>query len=81
VLQLLGFGEVVAAAAETLEPHRIAGYLFDAATLFSSFFEQCPVLAAPSPGERRSRLVLCDLVARILRQGLSLLGIEVLEKM
>ncbi|HEY8202645.1 MAG TPA: arginine--tRNA ligase [Actinomycetota bacterium] len=81
VLQLLGFGEVVAAAAETLEPHRIAGYLFDAATLFSSFFEQCPVLAAPSPGERRSRLILCDLVARILRQGLSLLGIEVLEKM
>jgi arginyl-tRNA synthetase len=81
VLQLLGFGEVVAAAAETLEPHRIAVYLFETATVFSSFFEQCPVLAAPSAEERRSRLILCDLTSRILRQGLSLLGIEVLEKM
>jgi arginyl-tRNA synthetase len=81
VLQLLGFGEVVASAAETLEPHRIAVYLFETATVFSSFFEQCPVLAAPTAEERRSRLVLCDLTSRVLRQGLSLLGIEVLEKM
>jgi arginyl-tRNA synthetase len=81
VLQLLGFGEVVASAAETLEPHRIAVHLFDTATAFSSFFEQCPVLAAPSVQERRSRLILCGLTARVLRQGLSLLGIEVLEKM
>jgi arginyl-tRNA synthetase len=81
ILQLLGFGEVVTTAAESLEPHRIAVYLFETATLFSSFFEQCPVLAAPTPQLRSSRLVLCDLTSRVLQQGLSLLGIEVLEKM
>ncbi|MGH2687942.1 MAG: arginine--tRNA ligase [Actinomycetota bacterium] len=81
VLQLLGFGDAVAAAAETLEPHRIAVHLFETATVFSSFFEQCPVLAAPTPQDRGSRLLLCDTSSRVLAQGLGLLGIEVLEKM
>jgi arginyl-tRNA synthetase len=81
ILQLLGFGDAVAAAAGTLEPHRIAVHLFETATVFSSFFEQCPVLAAPTPQERGSRLLLCETTSRVLAQGLGLLGIEVLEKM
>jgi arginyl-tRNA synthetase len=80
-LRLLGFGAVVGGVAETAEPHRLAGYLFDVASLFTTFFEQCPVLKAPSPGLRDSRLALCALTLRVLTQGLDLLGVPVPEQM
>jgi arginyl-tRNA synthetase len=80
-LRLLGFGAAVGGVAETAEPHRLAGYLFDVASLFTTFFEQCPVLKAPSPGLRDSRLALCALTLRVLTQGLDLLGVPVPEQM
>ena len=80
-LALLGFEAVVGDTAESLQPHRLAGYLFDLASVFTAFYEQCPVLRAPTPLERASRLALCDLTARTLRQGLGLLGIEAPERM
>ena len=80
-LELLGFGAAVLESADTLKPHRLAGYLFDLATAFSVFFEGCPVLRAPEDATRESRLALCDLTARVLARGLSLLGIEAPERM
>ena len=79
-LQLLQLGTVVGTVADTLEPHRLCGYLYDVATAFSAFYEACPVLQA-SEAERASRLVLCDATARTLEQGLELLGIRVLGRM
>jgi arginyl-tRNA synthetase len=79
-LELLGFAQVVTGLDETLEPHRLAGYLHGLAQAFSGFFEACPVLKAP-PGVRESRLGLCDLTGRTLRQGLDLLGIETRERL
>ena len=79
-LKLLGLGEVVAAVAETLEPHRLCTYLFELATAFTDFYEACPVLQADQP-LRESRLALCSLVARSLTLGLDLLGIRVPERM
>jgi arginyl-tRNA synthetase len=73
-LELLAFEPVVTAVGESLEFHRLAGYLYGLATAFSAFYEQCPVLRAPA-GVRESRLALCDLTARTLRRGLDLLGI------
>ena len=61
--------------AESLEPHRLCGYLFELAGAFSSFYQQCPVLKAEEP-VRSSRLRLCSLVRRVLADGLELLGIE-----
>jgi arginyl-tRNA synthetase len=80
-LRLLGFGAAVGGVAETTEPHRLCGYLFDVASLFTTFFEQCPVLKAPSPALRDSRLALCALTLRVLTQGLDLLGVPVPEQM
>jgi arginyl-tRNA synthetase len=80
-LRLLGFGAAVGGVAETAEPHRLCGYLFDVASLFTTFFEQCPVLKAPSPALRDSRLALCALTLRVLTQGLDLLGVPVPEQM
>lgn len=79
-LKLLGLGEVVAAVAATLEPHRLCTYLFELATAFTDFYEACPVLQADEP-TRASRLALCALVGRTLTLGLGLLGISVPERM
>ena len=79
-LQLTKFGEVVAALAEDLQPHKLCTYLFETATAMSTFYEQCPVLR--SEGDvRASRLALCATTQRVLARGLDLLGIEAPERM
>ena len=65
---------------ETLEPHRLCTYLYEVAGAFTTFYEACPVLKA-EPAARASRLALCELTARTLQNGLSLLGIGVPERM
>jgi arginyl-tRNA synthetase len=80
-LELLDFGNAVAEAGETLRPHRLCGYLYDLATAFTAFFENCPVLKAPDDATRVSRLALCDATARVLACGLKLLGIAAPERM
>jgi arginyl-tRNA synthetase len=79
-LQLLGFSAVVDKAGETLQPHRLCGHLYELATAFTGFYEKCPVLKAEAPA-RRSRLALSALTARVLAQGLALLGIRAPEQM
>ena len=59
----------------------MCGYLYDLATAFTAFFENCPVLKAPDDATRASRLALCELTARVLAQGLDLLGIAAPERM
>ena len=79
-LLLSRFGEVVAQVGETLQPHRLCGYLYDLATALSVFYEQCPVLK--SEGEvRSSRLALCAATKKVLATGLDLLGIEAPDRM
>jgi arginyl-tRNA synthetase len=79
-LRLLGFGRAVADAAATAEPHKLAGFLFEVASSFTTFYEQCPVLTAE--GEtRQSRPALSALTLRVLVTGLDLLGIAVPERM
>ena len=80
-LKLLGFGAAVSAVADTAEPHRLCGYLFEAASLFTTFYEQCPVLKAGEEPVRRSRLALCALTLRVLAAGLGLLGVPVPDRM
>jgi arginyl-tRNA synthetase len=80
-LQILRFGEALHELEVDYMPHHLTAYLFDLAKSFSTFFEQCHVLKAESDELKRSRLLLCDLTARTIRQGLNLLGIRVVEKM
>ena len=79
-ISLLGFPDALAAAGATLQPHRLAGYLFDLAQRLTAFYEACPVLS--SQGEvRRERLALCELVGDTLSLGLNLLGIDAPDQM
>jgi arginyl-tRNA synthetase len=80
-LRLLGFSTAVAETAQTAEPHRLAAFLFDAASDFTTFYEQCPVLKAETPATRQSRLALAALTLMVLLTGLGLLGIPVPERM
>ena len=77
---LLNFGLVIETVAQEYRPNLLCNFLYELAGIFSSFYENCPVLKA-EPAERASRLVLCDLTAKVLKQGLELLGIETLEQM
>ena len=80
-IKLLQFPGVVAAVADSLEPHRLCTYLYELASSFHQFYENCPVLTAPDQATRDSRLYLCDMVAHTLKRGLHLLGIGVIEQM
>jgi len=77
---LLNFGLTLEAVAEEYRPNFLCNYLFELAGKFTAFYENCPVLKADS-AVRDSRLALCDLTARVLKQGLDTLGIETVEQM
>jgi arginyl-tRNA synthetase len=82
--QLLQFGSVLHQATADLRPHHLTEYLYDLSRAFSTFYDRIRgvrVLNAESEELRQSRLRLCDLTARTLQVGLSLLGIEVVEQM
>ena len=80
VLKLAQLGPTVRAVGESLEPHRLCTWLFELASAFSAFYENCPVLQADEK-QRASRLALCDTTARALQLGLGLLGIRVMDRM
>ncbi|WP_327284745.1 MULTISPECIES: arginine--tRNA ligase [unclassified Streptomyces] len=81
-LHLDQFGELIAEAAAEHAPHKLAAYLYQLSSLFTTFYDQCPVVK-PEPelvvGE--NRLFLCDLTARTLSKGMSLLGIRTPERL
>jgi arginyl-tRNA synthetase len=79
-LLLIRFGESVDEVARTLQPHRLCYYLYELSGALAIFYEQCPVLQS-SGAVRDSRLALCLATKRVLAAGLTMLGIEPLERM
>ncbi|MFB7914809.1 arginine--tRNA ligase [Streptomyces sp. NPDC056061] len=81
-LHLDQFGEVVSEVAAAYEPHRLAAYLYQLSSLFTTFYDQCPVLKSDVPQDvAENRLFLSDLTARTLRRGMELLGIRTPERL
>lgn len=81
-LHLDQFAEVVAEVAAAYEPHKLASYLYQLSSLFTTFYDQCPVLKPEVPGDvAENRLFLSDLTARTLHQGMKLLGIRTPERL
>jgi len=79
-LLLIRFGDLVDEVARTLQPHRLCNYLYELSGALAIFYEQCPVLQS-SGAVRDSRLALCSATKRVLADGLTMLGIEPLERM
>jgi arginyl-tRNA synthetase len=80
-LRLLDFGSTVTQVGQAAEPHRLCAFLFDVASLFTTFYEECPVLKAEPQSLRARRLALCALTLRVLTAGLDLLGVPVPDQM
>lgn len=75
------FAETVRESAEEYAPHKLAAYLYQLASLYTSFYDKCPVLKAETPEQVENRLFLCDVTARTLHQGMALLGIRTPERL
>lgn len=81
-LHLDQFGEVLSEVAAGYEPHKLAGYLYQLASHYTTFYDQCHVLSDDNPAEVvENRLFLCDITARTLHQGMKLLGIQTPERL
>jgi arginyl-tRNA synthetase len=80
-VKLLQFGEIVPLVLVDFRPNLLASYLYGLAISFHVFYEGCSVLKAETATLRDSRLVLCDVTARVLSKGLGLLGINCPERM
>ncbi|MFF3344780.1 arginine--tRNA ligase [Streptomyces sp. NPDC002779] len=76
-LHLDAFGDTVFEAAAEYAPHKLAAYLYQLASLFTTFYDKCPVIKPEPPRDvAENRLLLCDLTARTLHRGMALLGIR-----
>ncbi|MFJ4981854.1 arginine--tRNA ligase [Streptomyces coeruleorubidus] len=75
------FAATVAEAAAEYAPHKMTAYLYQLASLYTTFYDKCPVLKAESPEQIENRLFLCDITARTLHQGMALLGIRTPERL
>jgi arginyl-tRNA synthetase len=80
-LELIRFGDAVEEMLVDYRPNILTNYLFALATKFSKFYHACDVISADTEALRNSRLLLCDLTGRTIKQGLELLGIGVVDKM
>ncbi|MGW2835771.1 arginine--tRNA ligase [Streptomyces sp. NPDC001286] len=80
-LHVDAFGDTVFEAAAEYAPHKLAAYLYQLASLYTSFYDKCPVLKAETPAQVENRLFLCDMTARTLHQGMALLGIRTPERL
>ncbi|MFI9809252.1 arginine--tRNA ligase [Streptomyces sp. NPDC052301] len=80
-LHLDSFAETVTEAAAEYAPHKLAAYLYQLASHYTTFYDKCPVLKAETPQQVENRLFLCDITARTLHQGMALLGIRTPEKL
>lgn len=74
-VRLVRFPDVVTRATGAYKPNILCEYLFDLAQVYSTFYQTVPFLKAEE-GVRESRVRLCDITARVLKQGLELLGID-----
>ena len=77
---LLHLGEILDLVSRELKPHHLCTYLYELATRFSGFYENCPVLSSEG-ALRTSRLGLCTGTVRTMELGLGLLGIAIPEQM
>ncbi|MDX3458767.1 arginine--tRNA ligase [Streptomyces sp. ME02-8801-2C] len=80
-LHVDAFAETVTDSATEYAPHKLAAYLYQLASLYTTFYDKCPVLKAETTQQVTNRLFLCDVTAKTLHQGMALLGIRTPERL
>lgn len=79
-MRLMGYPSAIANTLDTYSPHKLCTYVYELASEFSTFYQECPILKSDEP-VRTSRLALADLTARVLEHSLGLLGISAPQEM
>ena len=79
-MRLLAYPSAIDTTLDSYSPHKLCTYVYELASDFSSFYQECPILKSDEP-VRTSRLALADLTARVLEHSLGLLGITAPEQM
>ncbi|WP_329275528.1 arginine--tRNA ligase [Streptomyces sp. NBC_01451] len=81
-LHVDAFAETVTDSASEYAPHKLAAYLYQLASLYTTFYDKCPVIKpAPPQDVAENRLFLCEVTAKTLHQGMALLGIRTPERL
>ncbi len=80
-LALLRYPRTLGGASDNFEPNRLCAFAYELASSFSSFFDKCPVLRNDDAESQASRLRLCELTRRVLKDALDTLGIPTVERM
>lgn len=75
------FSVAVADAGQNYNPAGIANYCYELTKEFNQFYHDYSILGADSEQEKQTRLVLAENVAKVIRNGMKMLGIEVPERM
>ncbi|MDY2923962.1 MAG: arginine--tRNA ligase [Treponema sp.] len=78
---LANLPQVVAKAAEDLDPSTITGYIYEVAKLFSKFYQQCPILAAENENLKKARLLLTKCALTVMKNALPLVLVNYLDRM
>ncbi|MCO5280917.1 MAG: arginine--tRNA ligase [Chitinophagales bacterium] len=81
ILMLSDYPNMLTTAAEKYDPSEVANYVYKLAQAYSKFYSEQPVLAAENEAEKKFRVLLSAQVARLINEGMKLLGIRVPEKM
>ena len=81
IQKLNEFTAAVEQAGKDYSPSGIANYCYELTKQFNQFYHECSILNADSDRERAVRLVLAKNVAKVIKNGMALLGIEVPERM
>ena len=79
-MRLLAYPSAIATTLDSYSPHKLCTYVYELASDFSSFYQECPILKSDEP-MRSSRLALADFTAQVLEHSLGLLGITAPEQM
>lgn len=79
-MRIMGYPSAIESTLESFSPHKLCTFVYELASDFSSFYQECPILKSDEP-VRTSRLALADLTARVLEHSLALLGITAPEEM
>ncbi len=80
ISRLLAWPEVLQKAAERLEPYRVANYVMQLATAFHAFYHQCRIIQ-DDEALTQARLLMAEAVAQVLKNALTILGVQAPEKM
>ena len=81
IQKMNGYADVVAQAGKDYSPSGIANYCYELTKEFNQFYHDYSILREEDEQKRMFRLVLAKNVAKILKNGMALLGIEVPERM